>query len=338
MAAKFLEARAPAAEAVIEVSGGDTVTVNLTQNKQLYFQRLLGRGTIPVTVSAVAVINEAAPPCMLALGADEPIGIDLVGAAKVDAPKCLVQSNSTHPKSINTQGAPSLVASKVCAAVQVSRAKTSPPPQVCAPAPDPYRGRTLSPFKSGAASSTYSGPCDFVDKNFGVSGKGAAPAALTPGVYCGGLSVQSTDVELSPGLYIMQDGPLSLQGNATLKGNGVSILLSGTGAVLDLQGSPSLTLNAMQNGPMADIAIASITPATPILTSTLQGSPKLTVNGSVYLPNERLQLQGHPELDMLGRNASLIALSFHLQGSPQLTISSDSTARQNWSQGPRLSQ
>jgi hypothetical protein len=136
----------------------------------------------------------------------------------------------------------------------------------------------------------------------------------------------------------MQDGPLSLQGNASLTGDGVSILLAGMNAMLDVQGSPSLTLTAMQNGIMADIAIASITPGTPILSSTLQGSPQVSVKGSIYLPNQRLHLQGHPALNMLGPSSSLIGLSFHLQGNPHLTIQSDSSAHPSSTQTPRLSQ
>jgi hypothetical protein len=169
--------------------------------------------------------------------------------------------------------------------------------------------------------SSYTGPCLERNLSIGASAKGSQK--LNPGVYCGGLSIQSADVELAPGLYVIQDGPLSLQGNATLTGKNVSILLSGVGAVLDLQGSPTLELTAMTTGVLAGVAIASDTPASPVLTSRLQGSPDLKVTGSIYLPNQRFDMQGSPVLDMLGGSDTLMALSFQLQGSPDIKIRSD---------------
>ena len=98
--------------------------------------------------------------------------------------------------------------------------------------------------------------------------------------------MHSADVLLLPGFYQIQDGPLELQGNASVTGTGVSILLSGNNAVLDLQGSPKLSLTAMLVGPLGGIAISSNTPASPRLTSTLQGSPDVTLVGSIRLPNQ----------------------------------------------------
>ena len=92
-----------------------------------------------------------------------------------------------------------------------------------------------------------------------------------------------------------------------------------------MQGSPSIKLVAMATGSLAGIAIASETPASPTLTSVLQGSPDIDVTGSIYLPNQRLEMQGSPALNMLGLTNSLIALSFRLQGSPDINIASDSS-------------
>jgi hypothetical protein len=94
--------------------------------------------------------------------------------------------------------------------------------------------------------------------------------------------------------------------------------------VLDLQGSPSLTLSAMSTGPMAGMAIVADTPASPVLTSEWRGSPDIKVTGTVYLPNQRLKMQGSPSLDVLGLSDALVALSFDLHGSPDIRIKSDS--------------
>jgi Flp pilus assembly protein TadG len=323
-AADFASAKAPDAVQNISVSGNDTVAVNLSQTKTMLLGGVLGQSSMTVSAAATALIREAPRPCLLALGADEPIGINLVGAAKVDAPKCAIDSNSTSSESINMQGAPRMVGSTVCASGGTGNAKTSPPAKRCPAAPDPYEGRTFS--SAGFVACNFNGVK--VDANV------AGTTLLKPGVYCGGLSIQSADVKLEPGLYVMQNGSLALQGNSTLSGDGVSILLSGTGSVLDLQGSPEMTLSAMQTGPLANIAIASSTPAVPVLTSILRGSPSLTVTGSIYLPTQRFDLQGHASLALQGKAESLTALSFQFRGSPHLTIDSDSSAMQPWYQGP----
>ena len=340
-AAKFATAKAPNAQQRIEASlSSSMVTVELSTEKTLFFGGILKQATMPIGVRADAIRDRSPSPCMLALGPNEPIGINLIGSASVYAPKCLVQSNAASANSITMQGAAGMSAWKVCASGGTGKARSSPPPQQCKAAEDPYKDRSLkqinprSPKLVTTALSTYSGPCDFTNKTVAAKEKGIVP--LTPGVYCGGLTVQSADVVLAPGLYVMQDGPLHLQGNATLKGIGVSILLSGSNAVLDLQGSPSMTLEAMKTGSLAGIAIASDTPASPILTSTLQGSPDINVTGSIYLPTQRFEMQGSPLLNMAGDRDSLVALSFRLQGSPDIKIASDSRKMKTTGGGVRL--
>jgi hypothetical protein len=124
----------------------------------------------------------------------------------------------------------------------------------------------------------------------------------------------------------MQDGALAMQGSGSLTGIGVSILLSGANATLDIQGSAKLNLEAMQTGSLSGIAIAADTPSSPVLVSKLQGSPDLTVKGSIYLPAQRLELQGSPSVKVTGASDSLIALSYKLQGSPDVTLASDSAS------------
>ena len=328
-AARFVAEKHPKAEQVILASVSDgKVTVDLSVERELFFGGILNMRSMAVSTHAVAVNGKGPIPCMVALGEDEPIGINLIGSAKVSASKCTVASYSKSANSIYMQGAAKISGSKVCAAGGTGHANTSPPPETCTTSVDPYATKPLRPDTSRSnrsvesGQSSYTGPCDYTNRRLDAKDKGVT--ILTPGIYCGGLSIHSADVVLKPGLYVMQDGPLSMQGNATLEGLGASILLAGVNAILDMQGSPKLTLDAMQTGSLAGIAIASDTPGAP-LTSILQGSPDLVVNGSIYLPNQRLEMQGSPLLSMLGMSDSLMALSFRLQGSPDIKISSDSS-------------
>lgn len=336
-AEQFVVANATAGAAPsIKASAPDkTVDVKLTVAKRMAFGGVIGQSVLNIDASATGTYQASFKPCMLALGSDEPIGIELVGAAKINAHKCAVESNAKSGRSIVTQGAAKITAGKVCAAGDASRAKTTPPAEKCDKVEDPLAGNMAKAKITGSTGSTsgsaksvvssaYTGPCLERDKSIGASSK--ETQKLSPGVYCGGLSIQSADVELAPGLYQIQDGPLSLQANANLSGQNVTILLSGTGAVLDLQGSPKLILTAPTTGPYAGMAIVSDTPAIPILTSKMQGSPDIKVTGTIYLPNQRLEMQGSATIDIVGLGDTLIALSFKLQGSPDINIKSDFSA------------
>ncbi len=50
---------------------------------------------------------------------------------------------------------------------------------------------------------------------------------LSPGVYCGGLNIQTGTTDAQPGVYVIRNGALNVASGATLKGNGVTIVLTG---------------------------------------------------------------------------------------------------------------
>jgi len=76
----------------------------------------------------------------------------------------------------------------------------------------------------------------------------------------------------------------------------------------------------MLTGPLAGIAISSNTAASPRLVSKLQGSPDVTLTGSIRLPNQTLKMQGSPALTLNGSSDKAIAHEFQLHGSPDLVV------------------
>jgi Flp pilus assembly protein TadG len=330
----IVDQQVPGAAKVVTASlATRSVSVQLNIEKSLDFAGFLGSATKTVGVMATATYNAQSSPCLIALGTAPGAGIELVGSAKITATRCSVQSNAAGSNSIRTQGAASIKAANICASGSAGRAQTSPPAtSECPRLDDPYEERPVKcgpnqsiactvskPDTSGKKTtpvSTYTGPC--LKTNY----KAQDNEVLQPGVYCGGLSI-GRGVTMAPGFYQIQDGPLSLQANASLTGLSVSILLSGNDAVLDLQGSPKMKLTAMTTGPLAGIAVASNTVAPPALTSSLQGSPEVSLTGSLWLPGQTLKMQGSPTLTMEGANDKTIAYSFDLQGSPDLIIKAD---------------
>lgn len=293
-----------------------TVEVSISAGRRMAFGGFFGQSERSVAVEAVATYKAEKPSgCLIALDESEPSGLYLQGAPKVSAPGCGIWSNARGKSSIHMQGAPSLRGAEVCAEGASGNAVNRINPEYsdeCGTAPDPYGGRL-----TGVPTS-----CDYTNFSFA---KGAKAATLEPGVYCGGLEVKGLTVTLNPGLYVIKDGPLTITSNASVAGNGVSIVLTGDDAALLMQGSPDLTLTAMETGDLAGIALAVTATGNEAAESEMQGSPSLTVTGSVYMPGQRFRLQGNPQLTVKGDESKLVARSFTFKGSPDVNIEAEDT-------------
>ena len=93
------------------------------------------------------------------------------------------------------------------------------------------------------------GSCNFVDLELDEPVR-----TLSPGVYCGKLTVKNdTVVTLLPGLYVIQAGPFVTESNAVVNGTGVTIFLTEGGGYdfqpLSFQSSSILNLTAPTTGP-----------------------------------------------------------------------------------------
>lgn len=309
----FVDARVPNASRTVTPSVADgTVTIVLASDEPLAFGGLFGRSAQRIRVSSTATVMGARTSgCMIALDEAAPAGVALQGSAKIAAPNCGVWSNAD----LRMQGAPSIRGEEICAPSGSGNAVDRAYPDYkndCGAAADPYRQKAIEvPAK-----------CDFTDFGFG---KGVKSAVLEPGTYCKGLSISGVDVELRPGVYFIKNGPLSITSNASVTGQKVSIVMTGSGASLHMQGSPRLSLTAPTTGPLAGIALAVTDTGTEATTSELQGSPDLNLTGSVYMPGQLLSLQGSPGLKLSGIADKLVAGSFSLKGSPDVVIKARDT-------------
>jgi Flp pilus assembly protein TadG len=315
--AEFIKAHSSDSSYTVTPSSENaTVEVSVSAERPMLFGAFFGSKTRTVRVEATATyLAEMRSGCMIALDESNVVGIRLQGSAKVKAPDCGIWSNASGHSAIRMQGAPELVGREVCGAGASGNAEHRISPELttdCGIAPDPYKGR-LANMPTG---------CTYSDFEFPRKAK---MASLSPGIYCGGLEIDSIDVTLQPGLYVITDGALSMKGNATLSGSGVTLLINGEGAALDMQGNPAIAISAMDTGGFAGIALAVTNTGDEADTSTLQGSPSLELSGSIYMPGQKLELQGSPRITMSGDSDKLIASRFDLQGSPDILIAANDT-------------
>ncbi len=316
-AAGFISSRTANAVFAVSPSASDaTVEVSLSTEQALVFGDLFGSPDRSVSVEAVSTyMIDQRSGCLIALDPASGVGIDMQGAAKVSAPNCGVWANAGGSDSIHMQGSPSLSGREVCAEGASGNAAAKIKPELttdCGQAADPYSGR-LADVPTA---------CDHTSFAFD---KKAKEATLAPGVYCGGLSIDGIEVTLTKGLYVIKDGPLTMKGNTSVIGTEVSVVLTGKDAGLQMQGSTEMSLTAMTTGDFAGIALAVTETGKEAAESELQGSPDLTVEGSIYMPGQVFKLQGSPHVTVSGDDSKLVGGSFSFKGSPDVDIHADDT-------------
>lgn len=115
-------------------------------------------------------------------------------------------------------------------------------------------------------------------------------ATLSPGVYCGGITLNgSARGTFNPGLYILNNGGLTLNGNTTITGTGVTFYLTGT-STLTLNGGNGVSLVAPTTGTYAGILFFQDPADT--RGATFNGNNSTTLQGALYFPTAALTVNG----------------------------------------------
>ena len=260
-AERFMAAQFPDSKRTISAEPADgVVTVSATHEQPLAFANLLGLPSVTVRVNSKAAAMGSSQPCMIALDQNERIGIEARGSASIESTKCSIWSNSSSSESFHLAGGQNLTikSTRNCA---VGTAFKSGPVNVtpeiesrCPPVADPFAGTFTYP--TGL-------PCRYTNT---VIAAGPIPVTISPGVYCGGLTIDSRTVVMEPGIYEMRDGPFKTMNNSevsVLGTLGVTIAFTGSGTVgLDLSGSTNITILGSVSGPLAVFSVVSLQPNT----------------------------------------------------------------------------
>ena len=157
---------------------------------------------------------------------------------------------------------------------------------------------------------------------------------LQPGKYYGGIKITgNANVTFSPGTYVLAGGGLTVTGNSTLKGTGVTFYdTSATGyayAPIDLTGNETANLTAPTSGTYEgflffqdpSIAVGSAG-------ATIVGNSSSTFDGIVYLPTTTLTYVGNSS----GSGYTiLVAYDISITGNSSFTIGNNYSSLANGS-------
>jgi Flp pilus assembly protein TadG len=287
--------------------------------------------------SATAKMSGAMPLCMLGLNPKAPQTIGLEKSALLTAPGCLVQSNSTNANGVQSKNNAVMTAGMICSAggkVQTSNSNYSPAPTTdCPVLPDPLSSRAAPPI----------GACNYT--NTVIDG---GHAALQPGVYCGGLKLTNgAEGVLSKGIFIIKDGPLIVDGGASIAGTEVGIYLTGSAANLTFDADTTVDLSAPKNGPLVGILIfddptgasapakasksgrgaagRALTTGAPRQHQILSDNAR-NLLGTIYMPQGEIIIDATKPIADKSAYTVLVVSQLHLYSGPNLVLNSDYSA------------
>lgn len=252
------------------------VQVNISIDVASYLGAISPLGAVSVNVLAKAGIKAGTATCLLGLDTVLPSTLAL-DAATIQANGCAVYSDSKSSSGMALSGGGSIAAGMICSAGGASGGASAYAPIAITDCPilkDPL----LERLPPGV------GPCTATGKI--ISG---GTVTLTPGTYCGGLKITaSAIVTLNPGIYIIKDGPLTVESQSKLTGNNAGFYLTGAGALLAIDDTTTISMQAPASGSMAGMLFfedrAALSGQSHMMGS--RNAPELL--GTFYFPQNKL--------------------------------------------------
>ncbi len=240
-----------AASGSIKAGDGANSAVKVTVQRKssrgtgvnMLFAGVLGSDSMDVAASATA--GKRGVACLITLD-PKGKGLKLNGNAHLELIECGAQINATGKEALSANGKSTFLSDSICVggrAKIVGKADVSPSPsEYCPPHADPLAGLAMPTF--GACTDDH------------VTYKDETVTLNAGRVFCGGLKLEGkTHLTLQPGFYVVDDGKFEIKGDAVLEGDGVTILLHGKKAELDIKERGALRLTAPTEGELQGLLI-----------------------------------------------------------------------------------
>jgi hypothetical protein len=268
----------------------------------LFFARLLGMSSRRVCAEAIARRGGTRfPRGLVVLDGSGNQALFMQGNARLTVLNGSIIVNSNAADAIFAQGSTTLTASEILVTGNYQtqgNAVITPTPQTGQPpVPDPLASL---PAPNPAGLPVFPGQ--------NISGV----ATLQPGIYTGLVSlIGNAFVTMQPGTYIFRNG-LLVSGNARLVGNGVMLYVEG--GRIEVQGNGQMSLTAPTSGTYAGITIFyARTNSNPLW---LSGNAVQNIQGTVYLPQSLLHLEGNANFGQ----GMIVTWRAEIIGNPTVTI------------------
>ncbi len=300
------------------IGQGNYVMVTTSMHSGGMFSSVLGVDEPTIKTVATAGILAVGEHCILALSDTRSKAVELSGNANITL-DCGIASNSNSSDSIYVNGNVTVTADPSLQSYgdiyEGGNATLNTPNPI-----QPFSQKTVDPFASLEVP-TSPVACTVTNYTFpsNAAGRAADPYydlatdtfTFPPGRYCGGMDMSinsgtSGKIVLQPGEFIIDEGNFKVGSQASITGNGVSIILTATLAAnigsIDVTGGPGLDLTAPTSA-----AYVGATPAddyTGVLFyqdrrapftnngNKITGNASMVLNGAIYIPSSELVFLG----------------------------------------------
>jgi Flp pilus assembly protein TadG len=308
--------------------GNPSVQTTIQQPANRWFSRVLYDQNIMVGTTATAQVEaNDGVFCMLSLDPNVDKAITTSGSVSIDAQGCGLAVNSDSDTSLYLNGNVVVNVGDVHLAgnfdvvggaaefnytnMRLHSSQTK----------DPYGDLTVSGQPSTCSAAAQHHPTHI-----------NSDTTLTPGVYCGGITMSGNEVvTLQPGTYYIDGGDFSASGGGSITGNGVTIILTNSGGssygsygAFSVSGGKDVMLTAPTSGYYSGVAIYQDRNISSCGGNTLTGTSGVQVDGVIYTPSCGIDFGGNNAVTSAANICSKIiskTITFH--GNPTIGSNCD---------------
>jgi hypothetical protein len=263
------------------------VEVIIQQVQNLHLIRVLSNAQT-TTLRARAVGGPVSIPgaSIVVLDPTAPSAFKISGGGILEVPGGIIVDSNNGTKALDLTGGSAVIAGFTNVTGGASGCGCTPMANTgTAPIPDPLA--YLSPPTYNPAVCNYT--------NYKL--QGGASATLNPGVYCGGITISSSQATFNPGNYILLGGGLTSSGGASaLTGTGVSFYntfdATHSFGDVNISGGGQVNLSAPSSGSMAGVLFFQDRAAPSNVTNIISGGSDLSMTGALYFKTQKLKWTG----------------------------------------------
>lgn len=287
--------------------------VILTEPSSSLFSALIFTGSTVLSATATSqVAMTANPACLVALGSSGTT-MTLNSKAEIDIDGCSVYVNSNSNTAVMVNSNAYIDADDICIVGDYRANGTGellPEPTTdCDPYEDPYADLEQPTV----------GNCDYNHMNFNNGNH-----TLYPGVYCGGWNANSnTNLYLEPGLYIIKDGPINMNSNTTLNGEGVSFFFTGNNGRLNLNSNTEVNISPPTAGDQAGILMFQDRNYGHNHQHILSSNNDVPIDGLVYFPNAQITMNSNATFGLGSSCTQIVANKFMINSNSGISYQPD---------------
>ena len=266
-------------------SGGYLADLTATGSIKTLFMGVMGFSSLNLAVRAKAASNSDGLGCVLTLDPHTSGAMTSQGSSVTVLNGCSLYDNSDNAVAMAVGGSARITAYSVGVVGNLTGAANITATEgirtgIGAVA-DPYANVSIPAFFG----------C--TEQNFKANNN----ITISPGVYCGGISVNAgATLTLEPGIYYLDGGNLTVNGGATMTGSGVTLVFTSKNrndfATASINGNATVDLTAPKIGPTAGIVILGDRRMPTNTSFKFNGGATQYLGGAIYVPTGAVDFAG----------------------------------------------